>query len=37
VSLELELNKNADDLNINPFEHVLRVTEMAGHQVAGDK
>ncbi len=37
VSLELELNKKADELNINPFEHVLRVAEIAGHQVAGDK
>lgn len=37
VSLELELNKKADKLNIHPFEHVLRVAEMAGHQVAGDQ
>jgi kynurenine formamidase len=37
VSLELELNKKADMLNAHPFEHVLRVAEMAGHQVAGDR
>jgi kynurenine formamidase len=37
VSLELELNKTADEWNLNPFEHVVMVDEMAGHQVAGDK
>lgn len=37
VSLALDLNKQKDELNANPFEHVLSVAEFAGHQVAGDR
>jgi hypothetical protein len=37
VSLALDLNKQADDLNANPFQHELSRGEFAGHQVAGDK
>ena len=37
VSLALEVNKVADALNTNPFEHELSVAEFGGHQVAGDK
>jgi len=36
VSLALELNKVADALNTNPFEHQLTTGEFGGHQVAGD-
>ena len=37
VSLALPLNKVADELNSNPFEHELSVQEFSGHQVAGDR
>lgn len=37
VSLALDVNKVADPLNANPFEHQLSVSEFGGHQVAGDK
>jgi kynurenine formamidase len=37
VSLALELNKKKDDINANPFEHELSLSEFSGHQVAGDK
>ena len=37
VSLALDLNKQADDLNTNPFEHTLTVATFAGHEVAGDR
>lgn len=37
VSLALDLNKQPDALNANPFEHELSRSEFAGHQVAGDK
>jgi kynurenine formamidase len=37
VSLQIELNKKADEWNANPFEHVVMTGEMGGHQVAGDK
>lgn len=37
VSLEIELNKSADEWNANPFEHAVTVAERAGHQVVGDK
>ncbi len=37
VSMSLNLNKQADALNANPFEHELSRSEFAGHQVAGDK
>ena len=37
VSLALDLNKVADDLNTNPFRHVVSTGEFGGHQVAGDE
>lgn len=37
VSLALDLNKQSDAMNQNPFEHVLSVSEFGGHQVAGDR
>lgn len=37
VSLALEVNKVADALNTNPFEHEVSVGAFGGHQVAGDK
>lgn len=37
VSLALDLNKQADELNTNPFEHTLTVSTFAGHEVAGDR
>lgn len=37
VSLSLDLNKQKDELNANPFEHELSRAEFSGHQVAGDK
>ena len=37
VSLALDLNKVRDDLNANPFEHTLTVSEFGGHEVAGDR
>jgi kynurenine formamidase len=37
VSMALELNKQADDLNTNPFEHELEVSTFGGHEVAGDR
>lgn len=37
ISLALDLNKQRDDLNANPFEHTLTISEFSGHQVAGDK
>ncbi len=37
VSLALELNKQRDDLNANPFEHALTVGTFGGHEVAGDR
>ena len=37
VSLALDLNKVQDDLNANPFEHTLTVSEFGGHEVAGDR
>jgi len=36
ISMALELNKQADELNANPFEHELEVGAFAGHEVAGD-
>ncbi len=37
VSMALDLNKQKDELNANPFMHELSRGEFAGHQVAGDK
>ncbi len=37
VSLALDLNKQLDALNTNPFEHTLTVSTFSGHQVAGDR
>lgn len=37
VSLALDLNKKADALNSNPFEHALSVGTWRGHEVAGDR
>ena len=37
ISLALELNKTADDLNANPFQHELQVGAFGGHEVAGDR
>ena len=37
VSMSLDLNKVADPLNANPFNHELARAEFSGHQVAGDK
>jgi len=37
VSLALNLNKQADNLNTNPFEHQAYTGEFGGHQVAGDR
>lgn len=37
VSLALDLNKQVDPLNQNPFEHSVTRAEFGGHQVAGDK
>ncbi len=37
VSLALDLNKKADAINTNPFEHELTVSKFSGHEVAGDK
>ncbi len=37
VSLALDLNKQADELNANPFEHTLTVATFGGHEVAGDR
>lgn len=37
VSLALDLNKQRDALNTNPFEHELSVSSFGGHEVAGDK
>lgn len=37
VSLALDLNKQRDALNENPFEHVLNVSEWGGHEVASDR
>ena len=36
VSMALDLNKVADSLNANPFEHSLEVGAFGGHEVAGD-
>ena len=36
VSMALELNKVADELNANPFQHRIEASTFAGHQVAGD-
>jgi kynurenine formamidase len=36
VSLALDLNKVADPVNGNPFEHQLSVSKFGGHEVAGD-
>lgn len=36
VSLALDLNKQRDAVNANPFEHVLSVSKFSGHEVAGD-
>ncbi len=37
VSLALDLNKQADELNASPFEHTLTVATFGGHEVAGDR
>jgi len=37
VSMALDLNKRADELNENPFEHEVYTIDFGGHQVAGDK
>lgn len=37
VSLALDLNTVADELNTNPFLHTRETAEFAGHQVAGDR
>ncbi len=37
VSLALNLNKQKDDFNTNPFEHQVYIGEFGGHQVAGDR
>lgn len=37
VSLALDLNKQRDDLNTNPFEQELKVGRFGGHEVAGDR
>ena len=37
VSMALPLNKQADALNANPFEHELEVSAFGGHEVAGDR
>ena len=37
ISLALDLNKIKDEVNANPFEHVLTVSEFGGHEVSGDK
>lgn len=36
VSLALDLNKQRDAVNTNPFEHELSVSKFSGHEVAGD-
>lgn len=36
VSMALDLNKQKDELNANPFMHELYRGEFGGHQVAGD-
>ena len=36
VSMALDLNKQRDLVNANPFEHTLTVSEFGGHAVAGD-
>ena len=36
VSMALDLNKRADPLNTNPFNHSLEVGAFGGHEVAGD-
>ena len=35
--MALDLNKQADELNANPFEHTLTVATFGGHEVAGDR
>ena len=37
VSLALDLNKVEDELNANPFRHVVTTGEFGGHEVAGDE
>jgi kynurenine formamidase len=37
VSMALEVNKVADTLNTNPFEHTVETSVFSGHQVAGDR
>ena len=37
ISMALELNKQKDELNENPFEHEVYTIEWAGHQWAGDR
>ncbi len=37
VSMALDLNKVADDLNASPFVHDLEVATFGGHEVAGDR
>lgn len=37
VSLALELNTVADELNANPFRHNRTLAEFGGHRVAGDE
>jgi kynurenine formamidase len=37
VSLALPLNKIADELNTNPFQHELETATFGGHEVAGDR
>ncbi len=36
VSLALDLNKERDPVNANPFEHELSTSRFSGHEVAGD-
>ncbi|MFB3106939.1 MAG: cyclase family protein [Pseudomonadales bacterium] len=37
VSLALDLNTKLDDINANPFEHLLTVSEFGGHLGASDR
>ena len=37
VSMALDLNKQRDAVNGNPFEHELQVSKFGGHEVAGDR
>ncbi|MEM7020857.1 MAG: cyclase family protein [Pseudomonadota bacterium] len=37
VSMALDLNKQKDGVNANPFRHALFTAEFGGHEVAGDE